>query len=146
MVAPMARAAVLMTPTPPLGRKDLINGTEQVVIAPRPDLDHGDTGRGVRNEHREQPIVAGGGEPRHVRCDVYDAGTAPGVDHDLFADHPGRIRPSARSLRRLIEPSGHLFVDVGHLANLQVMDPVPGRGMGDLLETGRMIVSTECDG
>ena len=66
----MSRTSVIVTPSALFRRKQAVDSCEQVLVAPRAHLDHGNTGRGMRNEHREQPVALARSESGYIGSDV----------------------------------------------------------------------------
>ena len=82
---------------PLLARQQAVEGGQQVVVRPGADLHDDEAGRRVRDEHRQQPVAAGGRVGR-------ERGARPGQVEQPAARRPSG--PSARASLREDAPDG----------------------------------------
>jgi hypothetical protein len=89
----VARGAVAVSVEPLVAWKQPVEGLDEVVIGPRPGLDHDEARGRVRHEHVQQPVTEPIDEPCALPREVDDAPPAAGPDRDLG-------RPQGKMLRR----------------------------------------------
>ena len=89
-------------------RQEPVQVGHQVVVRARPDLDHDETGRRVRDEDRQQAVAAVGrlGRERRARAgQVVQAAAAPRADRQLARLY-GKMLRSASRIRPSPPPAG----------------------------------------
>jgi hypothetical protein len=97
----MTGTAMVMTPTPVGCGQQPIYGCEQVAVTSGPGFDDGHTRRGVRDEHRDQPVTTPLGEPGNITRQVRHLRMIPGPYRELDALH---ISPTIRITHVAHEP------------------------------------------
>ena len=75
---------------------------EEIVVGAGADLDHDEAGRGVRDEHRQQPVAAAGrlgglgNKPGALARQVEEPAPRPRPDRQFAADYGKMLRSASR--------------------------------------------------
>lgn len=83
----MARSAVLVTPPRRVGRQEAVDGIQDVGVASGPGLEDRNSGGGMRDEHRNEPVALVTAEVGDLPGEIERPGPVAGLDPDLDAVH-----------------------------------------------------------